>query len=66
MTKTKRPYRVEFRSQNLRGQWSMWRFYSTYATKESAMALVDAKRNVPWLSPKEWRIIFTDQTVLDY
>lgn len=66
MTKTKRPYRIEFRSKNLRGEWSMWRFYSTVSTMAKATELVDAKRSVPWFSPKEWRIIFTYQTVLDY
>lgn len=63
---TKRPYRVEFRSHNTRGQWCDWVVYGTYATEKSAMALVDAKRNVPWVSPKEWRIVWTRRTVMDY
>ena len=66
MNTKKRPYRVEFRSHNAYGQWSRWVVYGTYATEKCAMARVDAKRNIPWVSPKEWRIIFTDQTVLDY
>lgn len=44
----------------------MWRFYSTVSTMAKATELVDAKRSVPWFSPKEWRIIFTYQTVMDY
>ena len=62
--KTKRPYRVEYRRHNVFGQWSDWTFYSTVSTMAKATELVDAKRSFD--TPKEWRIVWTYQTVMDY